>query len=397
MPRGVVALGLVSLFTDMSSELVHSLLPLFLVGVLGASMLSVGLIEGIAEGTAAVTKVFSGWWSDRVGRRKPLTLLGYGLATLTKPLFPLADSIAWVLAARFFDRIGKGIRSAPRDALIADITPAELRGSAYGLRQTLDATGAVLGPLLAVILMLIFDDIRTVLWFAVIPAIIAVAILGFAVHEPARVGETDRRPDHATGARPPVRFADAGRLTFAYWWVVGIGAALTLARFSEAFLLLRAEATGLATAYVPMAMIVMSGGFALSAYPAGRLADRIERRGLLAAGFLVLIAADLVLAFASGVAAVMAGALLWGLHMGLTQSLLSALVADAAPADLRGTAFGLFNLVTGVMLLVSSAIAGLLWDLIGPSATFLAGAAFTAVALASLIGVGRHARVGALP
>jgi MFS family permease len=389
LPRGVVALGFVSLFTDMSSELVHSLLPLFLVGVLGASMLSVGLIEGIAEGTAAVTRIFSGWWSDRVGRRKPLTLLGYGLATLTKPLFPLADSIAWVLAARFCDRIGKGIRSAPRDALIADITPAEMRGSAYGLRQTLDATGALLGPLLAIILMLIFDDIRTVLWFAVIPAIIAVAILAFAVDEPDR-------PDQATH-HAPLRLSDARRLTVAFWWVVGIGAVLTLARFSEAFLLLRAEGTGLATAYVPMVMIVMSAGFALSAYPAGRLADRMDRRSLLAAGFLVLILADLVLALASGVVAVMTGAALWGLHMGLTQSLLSALVADAAPADLRGTAFGFFNLVTGLMLLVASLVAGLLWDAIGPGATFLAGAAFTALALMALLGVDARPRMGGIP
>jgi MFS family permease len=359
---------------DASSELIHALLPIFMVGTLGATMTTVGLIEGVAEATAAITKVFSGALSDYLGKRKFLMILGYALAAFTKPVFPLANSVSWVFAARFIDRVGKGIRGAPRDALVADITPASIRGAAYGLRQALDSVGAVLGPLLAVALMLRFaDDIRVVLWFAVVPAFISVALLVIYVREPDR--------SHATGAaRLPLTLADARGLPSRYWLVVLLGAIFTLARFSEAFLVLRAQNVGLDLSYVPLVMIVMNVVYAGAAYPAGAAADRLSPRTLLLLGLVLLIAADLVLAAATLPLTVFAGAALWGLHMALTQGLLSKLVADTVPANLVATGFGIFNLVSGGALLLASVIAGSLWSSLGPAATFLAGAAFAAVA-----------------
>lgn len=379
IPKSIWALGFVSLFMDTSSELIHSLLPVFLVSVLGASAFSVGLIEGLAEATAAITKVFSGTLSDYLGKRKLLAVIGYGLAAVSKPLFPLAGSVAWIFAARFIDRIGKGIRGAPRDALIGELAPSHLRGACYGLRQSLDTVGAFAGPLLAVAFMvLLANDIQAVFWIAVVPAFISVVILIFAVKEPATarpVGE----------AHSPIRVKDLRQIGAAYWWLVIIGAVLAAARFSEAFLVLRAQNVGLAIALVPIVFIVMNVVYALSAYPAGTLSDRMDRRIILAVGFAVLIAADAVLALATGIWMVMAGTVLWGLHMGLTQGLLAAMVADTTPARIRGTAFGIFNLVTGVALLGGNLVAGLLWDHYGPSSTFFAGAGITAIALAGLV------------
>jgi MFS family permease len=378
IPGGVWALGLVSLAMDVSSEMIHALLPLYLVSVLGASMLTVGLIEGIAEAAAAITKIFSGALSDYLGKRKWLAVLGYGLAAVTKPVFPLAASIGWLTLARFVDRVGKGIRGAPRDALIADLTPADLRGSAYGLRQSLDTVGALLGPLLAIVFMAaLANNFTAVFWIAVIPAFVAVAILLFGVSEP-------ERPAGLRKVRMPLSRSELARLDPAYWTVVGVATIFTLARFSEAFLLLRAQSVGLPLAVVPAVMVVMNVVYTLSAWPAGALSDRIGRYGLLTVGFALLILADLVLALGNSVFTVMIGVALWGLHMGLTQGLLAALVADTAPAELRGTAFGMFNLVTGVAMLAASVIAGLLWDAVGPAGTFLAGALFTGVALAAL-------------
>jgi MFS family permease len=363
---------------DASSELVHSVLPVFLVTVLGASMSAVGLLEGAAEATAAITKVFSGALSDRWRRRKPLVLAGYGLAALSKPLFPLADAVAWVFAARFLDRIGKGIRGAPRDALIADLVPAGQRNAAYGLRQSLDSVGAFLGPLLAIGLLLLWqDDVRAVLWVAVVPALLAVAVLVFGVAEPEHTAAAPRPP--------PLTLAGLRSLGSRYWIVLAVGSVITLARFSEAFLVVRGQQLGLPVAWVPTIIMVMSLVYAASAYPAGLAARRWSRRSLLAVGLAVLIAADGVLAGAGTAASVLLGAALWGLHMGLTQGLLSALVADAVPAERAGTAFGCFNLVTGVCLLLASGLAGLVWDHFGAPATFLVGAAFSAAALAGLV------------
>ncbi len=380
LPRAVWALGLVSLFMDFSSELIHSLLPIFMTTVLGAGALAIGFVEGVAEATAAMLKVLSGVVSDRIGRRKPLVVLGYGLAALTKPLFPLAGSIGLVFAARVTDRIGKGLRGAPRDAMIADLTPTHLRGAAYGLRQALDSVGAVLGPLAAVALMLwLAGDIRSVLWLATLPAFVALAIVLFGVSEPA-VQRTD--PTHLS-------FAGLDNLGARYWAVVALGAVLTLARFSEAFLVLRALDLGLGAAQAPLVMALMAGSYALISYPAGRAADRGWRRALLGWGLLALLCADLLLAAATSSGLLFVGAALWGAHMGLTQGLLSTLIADASPEALRGTAFGVFHLVTGAALLLASLLAGWLWSAYGPAWTFWCGAGFTAVALAGLLSISR--------
>jgi MFS family permease len=385
LPAGIWALGFGSLFMDASSELIHSLLPIFLVTTLGASMVTVGFIEGVAEATAAIMKVFSGVLSDFFRKRKLLTISGYALAAFTKPVFPLANSIGWVFVGRFVDRIGKGIRGAPRDALVAELTPPKLRGAAYGLRQALDSVGAVLGPLLAVAFMVWFaNDIRAVMWVAVVPAVLAVALMMIWVREPERA-------DVEGTARRTLTFADARRLPSRYWLVVLLGAVFTLARFSEAFLVLRGQSVGLDPRHAPLVMIVMNVLYAGVAYPAGAAADQASARTLMLLGLAMLVAADVVLAFAGSPGVVFAGAALWGLHLALTQGLLSKLVADSAPADLLGTGFGIFNLVSGGALLFASVIAGYLWSAVGASATFLGGAAF---AFAAAVGMLTFARQG---
>lgn len=376
IPRGVWALGFVSLFMDVSSEMVHSLLPVFFVSVIGLSYTSVGLIEGFAQAIALITKMFSGALSDFLRRRKFLAVIGYGLAAVTKPMFALATTAGWVIAARFIDRLGKGIRGAPRDALIADITPEQVRGASYGIRQTLDSVGAFVGPLVAMLLMaLLANDIRAVFWFAVIPAAIAVTILLFGVQEPAGPGEQKQ-------ASAPLRVREIGQLGGAYWAAVAIGAVLMLAGFSEAFLVLRAQDLGLPLALIPMVFIIMNIVYAISAYPAGVLSDRFGRAGLIVSGFVIIVIADVILATAGGLWMAMLGVGLWGLYMGLTQGVLMAMVADAAPRRLRGTAFGMFNLVSGIAMLLASVIAGWLWDRYGAPAPFVASAVFAALALA---------------
>jgi MFS family permease len=378
IPAGIWALGFVSMLMDISSEMIHALLPVYMVTVLGTSMLAVGIIEGIAEATASVTKVFSGALSDWLGKRKFLTVLGYGLAALTKPIFPLAPSIGWLIAARFIDRVGKGIRGAPRDALIADIAPPELRGASFGLRQSLDTIGAFIGPLLAIAAMWLMDGhFQHVFWIAVVPAFLSVAVIIFAVREP-------ERPEGLRRVRMPLHRDELGRLGPAYWWVVVVAAVFTLARFSEAFLILRAQSLGLSLILVPLVLVIMSLAYSLSAYPAGILSDRMDRVRLLAIGLLLLVAADVLLAFATDMIALFLGVVLWGLHMGFTQGLLASLIAGTAPSELRGTAFGMFNLVTGIALLLASILAGALWDWAGPQGTFLAGGGFTLLTLAGL-------------
>ncbi len=384
IPPGVWVLGFVSMLMDISSEMIHSLLPLFLVGALGVSVLAVGIIEGIAESTALISKVFSGALSDYLGRRKGLAVLGYAMGAFTKPVFALASGVGAVVAARFIDRVGKGIRGAPRDALIADITPPGIRGAAFGLRQALDTVGAFVGPLLATGLMLVWaNDFRAVFWVAVIPGLLAVALLVFGIKEPVR--DARRRPVN------PIRRAALSRLGRAYWWVAGVGAVFTLARFSEAFLVLRASQLGVPIAWVPLVMVAMNLVYSASAYPFGRLSDRVSHRKLLAAGLVVLIAADLVLALASHWVHLGLGVALWGVHMGMTQGLLAAMVADTAPEDLRGTAYGFFNLLSGVAMLVSSVIAGLFWDTLGSAFTFYVGAGFATL---TLIGIALHSAAG---
>jgi len=379
LPSGIWVLGLGSLFMDTSSEMVHSLLPVFMITVLGASTVAIGIVEGIAEATAAITKVFSGALSDYVGKRKLPLVVGYALSAFTKPIFPLATSIGGVFAARFVDRIGKGIRGAPRDALVADIAPPQLRGAAYGLRQALDSIGALLGPLFAVLLMAAFgDDLRAVMWVAVAPALTAVVLLLLYVREP-------ERPRAGPAIKIPLSLTDAKRLPLRYWVVVLLGAVFSLARFSEAFLILRAQDVGLALGHVPVVMIVMNLFYSGVAYPAGAAADRIGPRRLLLVGLALLIAADLVLAAATSPQLALAGAALWGLHMASTQGLFAKLVADGAQPELRGTAFGIFNLVSGGALLVASVIAGAAWSAFGASTTFLVGGGFALLGILALL------------
>lgn len=376
MPRGVWALGFVSLFMDISSEMIHGLLPVFLTSVLGASAEMVGLIEGVGEATASISKLFSGWLSDRRGKRKALTIIGYGLGALSKPLFAIASTAHLVLFARFSDRVGKGIRGAPRDAMVGDMVPVGQRGAAYGLRQALDTVGAFAGPLLAIVLMAaLHDRFRLIFWLAVIPGLISVAILILGVREP---------PHTTQATQAPLKLEDLKSIDATYWIIVGVGAVLTLARFSEAFLILRAQNKGLSLALAPLVLVVMNIIYAVSSYPLGALSDLIDRKAMLVAGFATLILADLVLAVAPNLSIIMVGVALWGLHMGMTEGLLSALVADEAPEQLRATAFGVFNFARGIALLLASLIAGLLWEQIGPSATFIAGATFTALGLLAL-------------
>lgn len=377
IPAGIWALGFVSLLMDVSSELIHSLLPVFMLTVLGASAFAIGLIEGAAEATALMVKVFSGALSDYLGKRKPLALFGYGLGALSKPLFAVAATLDMVIAARLLDRLGKGVRGAPRDALVADITPPEVRGAAFGLRQALDTVGAVLGPLLAIALMLAWNnDLRAVFWVAAIPGLLAVAVLLFGVQEPT----------HHTGAKRtnPIRLDNLRRLGSPYWWVVAAGALFTLARFSEAFLVLRAQQGGLSLALIPLVLIAMNVVYALTAFPFGKLSDSIDHATLLALSLLVLMAADTVLALSHHWGWVWAGISLWGLHLGMSQGLLATMVADVAPADLRGTAYGFFNLLSGLAMLLASGIAGLLWEMLGAEFTFIAGIGFCLLALMAL-------------
>lgn len=367
IPGGVWIIGFVSLLMDISSEMIHSLLPLFMATALGAPVVIIGLIEGVAEATALCVKVFSGVISDYIGKRKGLAVLGYGLGALSKPLFALASTSGMIFSARMIDRVGKGIRGAPRDALVADVTPPEIRGAAYGLRQTLDTMGGFLGPLLAVGLMLLWsNDFRAVYWVAVVPAFLAVALLFCGLHEP--------RTPVVTARTNPIKKENLKRLGVDCWWVIGLGGVFTLARFSEAFLVLRAHEVNIPLALIPLVMVAMNIVFSFTAYPFGRLSDSTSHRRLLQMGLVVLIMADLVLALSHSWVGIIVGVALWGVHMGMTQGLLNTMIAHTAPADLRGTAFGLFSLLSGLGLLIASLGAGLLWDIWGSASTFFAGA-----------------------
>ncbi|AHY11566.1 MULTISPECIES: MFS transporter [Citrobacter] len=377
IPKGVWVLGGVSLLMDVSSEMIHSLLPLFMATTLGASVIIIGLIEGLAEATALIIKVFSGVLSDYLGKRKGLAMLGYGLGALSKPLFAMAGSSGMVLSARMIDRVGKGIRGAPRDALVADVTPSEIRGAAYGLRQSLDTIGAFLGTLLAVGLMLLWNnDFHTIFWIAVIPGVLSIALLWFGLSEP-KTPVTDKRTN-------PLRRENLKKLSPAYWWVVGLGALFTLARFSEAFLVLRAYQMDIPLFAIPLVMVAMNLVYSLSAYPFGKMSDSMNHSRMLQAGLLVLIAADITLALSHHWSTLLIGVGLWGIHMGMTQGLLAAMIAHTAPAELRGTAFGMFNLISGIALLLASTGAGILWETMGAASTFYAGAVICAIVLAGM-------------
>lgn len=377
IPSTVWVLGVVSLLMDISSEMVQTLLPLYLVAGLGASAMTIGFIEGLSVAIATVTKLFSGVISDWTGRRKPLAVAGYGLAALSKLIFPLATTAGGIVTAKAIDRVGKGIRGTPRDALIADVTPPEIRGAAFGLRKSLDTVGGFVGPLVAIGLMVATGgNIVAIFWIAVIPAFLAVALLIVGIREP------ETPPARSKGLP---RFADTGKLNTAVWIVIAVASVLTLARFSEAFLLLKAQEAGFTAAWVPITMVVMHAVYGLTAYPVGSLSDRMGRKGLLAVSLGFLVAADLVIAHSTTIYPFLAGIVLWGLHMGFSQGILATLIADTAPPHLKGTAFGIFNVITGFVMLAGNVGAGWLWEAYGSSSTFLAGATLSAIALVSLL------------
>jgi MFS family permease len=377
IPSGIWVLGFVSMLMDISSEMIHSLLPMFMVTILGTSVLTVGIIEGLAEATALIIKVFSGILSDYLGKKKEIVLFGYSLSALTKPLFALATSISWVFAARILDRLGKGIRGAPRDALVADLAPKNLLGASFGLRQSLDTLGAVLGPILAFSFMMIFvGNFRAVFALAIIPGIIAVVLIVFGVRE-------SQEPSNFKPINP-LLFKNLKLLSRSYWWVCTIGTIITLARFSEAFLVLRAMQGGISLTLVPLFLAIMNIMYACSAYPFGKLADKMSHTKLLILGLIALSLADLILASSAHWSYLLTGVCLWGLHMGLTQGLLAAMVADSAPSNLRGTAYGFFNLLSGLGMLLASTVAGFVWEKISSSGTFYLGALFCFVAILGL-------------
>jgi MFS family permease len=383
IPAPIWALGFTSLLMDMASEAVHAFLPVFMVGVLGASPAILGLMEGVAEGLSSITKLFSGAISDRLRAHKALTIVGYSLGAISKPLFAIAPTVGWVFVARTVDRFGKGIRGAPRDALVAEYAPAEVRGAAFGLRQSLDTVGAILGPLAAMGVLLWFEmGIRVVFLLATIPAVLAVLVLWMGVKK--------RREGYDILEKSPRQWPWQGgaKLPAAFWAVVVVGAMLTMARFSEAFLVLQAQDEGFQLAFLPLVLVIMNVVYAAVSYPAGVLSDRMAAYKLLALGCLVLLAADLVLAYGASLSWTVLGIALWGLHMGLTQGVLAALVAAAAPAPIRATAFGLFNLVMGIVMVVSSALAGVLWQDHGAQATFMAGGIFSLLAVVGAVAVG---------
>lgn len=376
LPATVWTLGFVSLLMDVSSELIHSLLPVFMVTTLGASVTAYGLLEGIAEATSSILKVFSGALSDWLNKRKALALFGYALSVATKPLFAMAATPGDVFAARFADRLGKGIRGTPRDALIADVTPKEDRGAAFGLRQSLDTLGAVFGPLLAIGLMAAYsDDIRAVFWWSLLPGLLAVLLLAFNVEETQRVAEEGIR------RRFPLRMSELLQLGREYWLAVALVVMFSLARYSEGFLILKASDSGLKSSLAPLVLIVMSAVYALTSAPAGVLSDRIGRSRLMIVGVGVLVLTDLWLAVAGSLSATFIGIAGFGLHLGLTQGLFSTLVADTAPAQLRGTAFGIMNVAMALALLLANGLAGLLWQSFGPRAMFFASALFAGLAM----------------
>ena len=372
LPRTVWVLGFVSLLMDLSSEIYHALLPVFLTVTLGTPVAVLGAIDGISEATASFAKLASGRLSDRNRRRKPWILLGYGLSAVTKPLFALAGSPATVLGARLLDRTAKGIRGAPRDAMIADDTPPEVRGAAFGLRQSLDTVGAFLAPLLAVGLMFLFaGNIRWVFWVAVVPAVASFALAWAALREPAH---------HEAPAKPQPIMAGFRAINRPTRRLIQLGFLFTLARFSESFLILKGVEAGLSLATAPLVLVLFNLAYLFGSYPAGALSDRRDPKSILLVGIAVLVVADLVLSRDWGLAGLAAGVALWGVHMALTQGLFARMIADASPPELRATSFGAFNFATGISTLLASLAAGLLWDRDGSSMTFLSAAAVATVA-----------------
>ena len=379
IPRNVWALGIVSLLMDLSSEMILSILPIFLVTGLGISVLSLGLIEGLAEGVASVIKAFSGALSDYLKKRKILIVIGYGISTLTKPFFALASTATWIFTARFVDRLGKGIRGAPRDSLIADSTSTKIRGTAYSLRQSLDTLGALLGPIIAIIILyLTTNNFRFVLWFAVIPAVLCIVVLIFGVKETTLKKNISSKKSYFL-------FKNFSKITPVIWLFFLIVFILNLGHFSEAFLLLRSQEIGLKVSFIPIVFVVMNVAYAIVAVPFGHLADRGGFFILIVCGFLILVLADIILALTNSVGWMFVGIIFWGIHLGMTQGLLLAMISKLSPLELRGTSFGLFHAITGIALLIASLIAGYLWQYYNSGLIFFVSAIITSVGISFFI------------
>jgi len=378
IPKSIWTLGIVSLFMDISSEIIHSLLPIFMVSILGSSIIAIGIVEGISEATFLLIRIFSGVLSDYLGKRKIISVIGYGISALSKPLFPLANSVSLILIARFFDRLGKGVRESPRDALIGDIAPKSIRGACFGLRQSLDTIGALIGPIVAILGLLIFsNNIRAILWVSVIPAILSVVIFIVGIHDV----EHKYTEDEKTFI---FKFKNIFKIGTEYWQIVLIGGLLNLARFSDAFLILKAYELGLPITYVPLVMVLMNCFYAVSSYPAGILSDNINRKFILIIGIVFLIIADLVLAFTDSTWMLALGVGFWGMHMAFTKGILDAMVTDTASIRLLGSAYGIFNFVCGIAVLFASIISGVLWQVYGPFYSFSVGAFLAFLACLSL-------------
>lgn len=373
IPRTVWVLGFVSLLMDISSEMIHALLPLFMAGTLGASAIWIGLVEGIGEGTALIAKVFSGVVADRFGHKKRLVFAGYFLGVISKPVFALAGSMPVVLAARFFDRIGKGLRGAPRDAIVADVTDESIRGAAYGLRQSLDAAGAFVGPLLATLLLLLWtEDLRSIFWIALIPGAACLALILFGVEDNVTPTVNTKR----------IAWKDLKSvMTPAFVQLVILGTLFSLARFSNAFIVLRAADIGIEHAWIPMAVVLMNITFSLSSYPFGKLADKLNPMKLLALGIVLLALANLLFAYAENYRILAAGIVLFGMHLGATQGIFSTIISEIAPSEVRATAFGIFNFFSGLALLASGLVAGSLWEYMGAQYCFGGGVVFALITL----------------
>jgi len=373
IPRTVWVLGFVSLLMDISSEMIHALLPLFMAGTLGASAIWIGLVEGIGEGTALIAKVFSGVVADRFGHKKRLVFAGYFLGVISKPVFALAGSMPVVLAARFFDRIGKGLRGAPRDAIVADVTDESIRGAAYGLRQSLDAAGAFVGPLLAALLLLLWtEELRSIFWIALIPGAACLALILFGVED--NVTPTVNTKHIAWKDLKIV-------ITPAFVQLVILGTLFSLARFSNAFIVLRAADIGIEHAWIPMTVVLMNIAFSLSSYPFGKLADKLNPMKLLALGMVLLALANLLFAYAANYRILAAGIVLFGMHLGATQGIFSTIISEIAPSEVRATAFGIFNFFSGLALLASGLVAGSLWEYMGAQYCFGGGVVFALITL----------------
>jgi MFS family permease len=378
LSRNVWVAGWVSFFMDVSSEMVYPLVPLFLSSTLGVSKSVVGLIEGIAEATASLLKLFSGVIADRFGKNKLLMGFGYGISTASRPILALASGWGMVFLARFTDRAGKGIRTAPRDAIIAASTPPGQLGLAFGFHRALDTAGAVVGPAVALAILAVWAaDFRLVFWLSVVPGVLAVALIVWFIEADGRV-----RPAQAALAWSLRGFDDR------FWEFLLVIGLFSLGNSSNAFLILKAEQVGTSPAWISGIYVGYNALYALMSVPGGLLADRVGMRRMIIVGLGLFAAVYAGIALASTPQQIAALFLCYGIYMGLTEGVQRAYLATLAPKERTATAFGLYHMVVGIAILPASLFAGVLWDTVGPAAPFLFGAGMAALAAVIFLGLG---------